>query len=578
MFAATGRWFKRNRTPIAIGMGVVGAGYVVTNYVLGKLRDARERMSSDRIAKENLRRRFEQNQEDCTFTILALLPTATTNIIEALDTEKITYEIQQMKGSATARTRSIGSTSPPSMSETNATDDDGRSIITVSAQSEGGMHTTQISVATPSSTAVSEGGAADTPQTLMVPPMVPPKPRKTKRQLWDELTISSITRAYTLLYTLSLLTMLTRIQLNLLGRRSYLSSVVSLATGGNGTPGTISLENNDDDSSDQAYGTDFDVNRRYLAFSWWLLNRGCVDVMQRVEGAVRKVYGHLSPRDTVTLDTFAKLSHDVRRLIEGSAPTKGAGTAWLPYLFPPLSLEAFVLQESGVLVPPEAGNPPRGQPNLTPVPPASPSSAASLRRLLDETADLIESPHFAHVHTQLLDAGFAALLEHKLVEGVFDSATLGADPLGGAGTVVSRAVLLPKILSVLTRQAHAIGRGMPNEYLQAMEAVPDLEGFAAVVYSSNWQAEIVPEDDRAAGVGIGVGVDAGAADSASSVSTKVAGSPPPPPPPGPKALPLEKKEAGGEAGEASLVIVDKTGEEGKTDLFDSAWEKASASK
>ena len=52
MFAATRRWFGRNRTPIAIGVGVVGAGYVVTNYVLGKLRDARERMSSDRIAKE----------------------------------------------------------------------------------------------------------------------------------------------------------------------------------------------------------------------------------------------------------------------------------------------------------------------------------------------------------------------------------------------------------------------------------------------------------------------------------------------------------------------------------------------
>jgi peroxin-3 len=52
MFAATRRWLNRHRTPLAIGVGVVGAGYVVTNYVLGKLRDARERMSSDRIAKE----------------------------------------------------------------------------------------------------------------------------------------------------------------------------------------------------------------------------------------------------------------------------------------------------------------------------------------------------------------------------------------------------------------------------------------------------------------------------------------------------------------------------------------------
>ena len=52
MISATRRWFKRNRTPIAIGAGVLGVGYVATQYVLSKLSDARERMSSDRIAKE----------------------------------------------------------------------------------------------------------------------------------------------------------------------------------------------------------------------------------------------------------------------------------------------------------------------------------------------------------------------------------------------------------------------------------------------------------------------------------------------------------------------------------------------
>jgi peroxin-3 len=52
MFAGPRRWLRRNRTPLAIGLGVVGAGYVVTQYVLTKINDARERMSSDRIAKE----------------------------------------------------------------------------------------------------------------------------------------------------------------------------------------------------------------------------------------------------------------------------------------------------------------------------------------------------------------------------------------------------------------------------------------------------------------------------------------------------------------------------------------------
>lgn len=52
MISATRRWFKRNRTPFAVAFGVIGVGYVATNYVLGKISDARERMSSDRIARE----------------------------------------------------------------------------------------------------------------------------------------------------------------------------------------------------------------------------------------------------------------------------------------------------------------------------------------------------------------------------------------------------------------------------------------------------------------------------------------------------------------------------------------------
>lgn len=52
MFAATRRWFRRNRTPLTITVGLLGAGYVVTQYVVSKLNEARERMGNDRIAKE----------------------------------------------------------------------------------------------------------------------------------------------------------------------------------------------------------------------------------------------------------------------------------------------------------------------------------------------------------------------------------------------------------------------------------------------------------------------------------------------------------------------------------------------
>lgn len=332
--------------------------------------------------------------------------------------------------------------------------------------------------------------------------------------------------------------MLTRVQLNLLGRRSYLSSVVSLATGSNSA--TISLENNDDDNSAQAYGDDFEVNRKYLTFSWWLLNKGWLDVAQRVEAAVRQVFGQTSPRDQLSLETFAAMTSQVRRLVEGSAAFSdpaapgttttnvggGAPTKWLPFLLPPPDMEEYVLRESGILddsaasatrVQNEEGegqSPPKEQQQQEP---SSPTSTASLRRLLDETSDLIEAPAFTHVLTQLLDAGFGTLLDTKLAQGAFDlappqpsdpaaaptpSPTIDASGVAIVGPEQLRQrqraenrVLLPKCLSVLTRQAHAIGAGAPspNEYLQAMEAVRDLEGFAALVYSSNWENEVRDE-------------------------------------------------------------------------------------
>ncbi|KAI5863262.1 Peroxin-3 [Durotheca rogersii] len=502
MISATRQWFRRNRTPLAIGAGVVGVGYLATQYVLNKINNARERMSSDRIAKENLRRRFEQNQEDCTFTVLALLPTATTNILETMNTEKITLEIQQMKG-GTKNLRGSGESSgaPPSIADTNMTEEEGKS--TASLQSESGVHASQMTL--PPASSPADGAPSQTQEGGSDAGQAAPKPKKTKRQLWDDLTISSITRSFTLLYTLALLTMLTRIQLNLLGRRSYLSSVVSLATGA--AQSTISMENHDDDNQEQAYGSDFETNRKYLTFSWWLLNRGWVEIMENVENAVREVFGHLSPRDLLSFDTFSQLTVEVRRKMERKSEADAAsgrpGARWLPYLLPPVKMEDFVLRESGVLGDSAAATTQTESE-------ASAASSVALRRLLDETSDLIESPAFTHVLGLLLDAGFSTLLYHKVLQGAFEHPTTASSFImtpessaiieltSDAGSSKSRAVLLPKILSVLTRQAHAIGNGMPNEYLQGMEQVRDLEAFAAVVYSSNWENEIQDEGLAAA--------------------------------------------------------------------------------
>jgi len=90
-----------------------------------------------------------------------------------MNTEQITFEIQQMKATKAVKNGGNESAAPPSIADTTLTEEDGKSI----SQSESGVHPSQIPTSSPSNA----GGEANKEV---------PKPRKTKRQLWDDVTIS----------------------------------------------------------------------------------------------------------------------------------------------------------------------------------------------------------------------------------------------------------------------------------------------------------------------------------------------------------------------------------------------------
>ncbi|KAF5859419.1 peroxin [Aspergillus alliaceus] len=446
MIGATRRWFRRNRKGLAIGAGVIGAGYLAGQYVLSKISEARERMSSDRIARENLRRRFEQNQTDCTYTVLALLPTAAEEILDTLPVEELTKELQRKRAERLARLNAgEGTGSELSSISPSLPDDDRRSLS--SFQSDGFVRASQLG----------ESPVEGDNKT---------RPKRNKTQLWNEVKITSITRSFTLIYTLSLLTVFTRIQLNLLGRRNYLSSVISMATPP-ANDSTIRLEDHDDDLT-QTLGNDFETNRRYLAFSWWLLHRGWKQLMNEIQTAVTEVFGPLNPREDVSLASLHR--------------------KWLSYLLPPCEEEDKLLDESGVL----------GVTEL-----ATSQITSTLRHLLDETADLIESPTFTRVLMLLNNECFQTLIQQCTADA-FKSASQTPRSVPQSFTSVATVIpggdssepktKLANVLAVLARQAHVIGNGTnpPNLYLAAMDqGVRELEAFAAVVYSSNFDSELL---------------------------------------------------------------------------------------
>ncbi|KAF4551626.1 Peroxin-3-like protein [Elsinoe fawcettii] len=495
MLERTRQWFWRNRTRFAIGAATVSGIYLAGQYAWGKWLEAQQRMGEERIAKENLRRRFEQNQEDCTYTVLALLPTVRDEVIGAFPVEEISTELQKQKAERLARSvgglSEVASTDLPS-GPPSAMDDSG-------SLNGSFVHASQMAES-------SAGGQL--------------RPKKSKVQLWYDMKVQSITRSITLLYTLSLLTLLTRIQLNLLGRRTYLSSVVSLASPPQGQQAsTISLENNDDDNFDNVYGSDFETNRQYLTFSWWLLHRGCKDISAKVAQAVREVFGPIDPRADMTLEKLSILILDVRKKIEGATETERTQQHWLPFLLPPKDQEEAVLREPSATPSPDSPSGRDLNPLDTPqLPTKSTTISPSLRRLLDETSDLIDSPTFTHVLTQLLNATFSHLIDARVASEAFklprgttsaplDPSTL--TPENRITELTDRKVKLASTLAVFCRQAHVIAAGSGdmedisaaeggsvNEYLAAIDGVKDLEAFAAVIYSSNFEFESIQEEQR----------------------------------------------------------------------------------
>jgi hypothetical protein len=172
MFEGTRKFLRRHRTNLVVGVGIVGAGYLVMQYIGNKLSEARNRMMNDRVARrsritpnikfhifsdstsyflsfensdakkirDSINRRFQQNQEDCTYTVQALLPTATESILKEFPVESLTHELQQKKAARMAKSSAASMTDAGSDTTTPASpnalkEDDNQSLKSFASES-----------------------------------------------------------------------------------------------------------------------------------------------------------------------------------------------------------------------------------------------------------------------------------------------------------------------------------------------------------------------------------------------------------------------------------------------------------
>ncbi|KAJ7121290.1 Peroxin-3 [Mycena crocata] len=496
---------------------LLGMGYMLQGYVSDRLKDVKEQMEQERVARDNLKRRFTQTQSDISYTILMLIPALSEQVLREMDLDAITQELQTH---SKARIASASlSASVASSVELVSRDQDARSEsgTSMSASTQSWIETGQASesrdmilgesvapvhlsdslMTTTSTDTESSSNSASVSAVDSTSGSESPRP--TKAELWNELKMLTFTRTLTTVYTTTLLALLTTVQLTLLARGRYVRSVVQLEkqqrrqhaltpdltmllglSMGFGGGMDALLGDDADEEGDYAAGFGWEDNdedaeeeeevasAKYLTMTWWILHVGWKDVGERVRRGVEEVFSGVSLKTKLAPSDLHRLVHDVRRRVEHEVTFEGTErkvdfhTTLLPQT---PETTHHVLTQGGYA----------STSNLPPHPSSSSSKKDPFSLLLDETREIITSADFACVFEACLDRATEVLLS-SVESAVFASARDSVAP--GEEVRIRLAGLLPG----LARWSHLALNGLPNELIDNILDVRQVAALSAIVF------------------------------------------------------------------------------------------------
>lgn len=296
----------------------------------------------------------------------------------------------------------------------------------------------------------------------------------------------AFTRALTILYSISLLSLFTHIQLNLIGTRKYVASVrqqaASAATSSSSSSGTSSaaslaalffgstadLIGNEweqhERSSNELGGGEEEVSeeteRKSLTLGWWLLNVGWKDVSERVRSAVEDVFSKVSLKSQLGLMDIEALIYEVRQRVEYQDASSEQTVNFLGTLIPGGEPDQeFVLLQGGLS-------------------PADAHLDAPLRGLIRSACEYISSADFNVVLRVCMDRGSDVLMR-GLREEVFDE----REEVGEEGE--AETVRLAAVLPAVARWAHLAVNGIPNEVVESLSDLREMTAFSAIMFSTS---------------------------------------------------------------------------------------------
>lgn len=298
IFSSLSSWFRRNRRKLLITSSVSFALYLLFNhFVIKRFQNFQNTLKQEAFVREQIKRRFAQTQKDCYLTILALLPVLTQPVIDHLPVELITQALKNKKG--TPQAKNGAKLVPAPLTDSMLTTDNLENLERASNFGDDlSFYGNQL-----------------------------------KTELWKMLKIKTITRFLTLTYTLSGLLIITRLSMNILARRSYLETAIQMA-------GTAKLASNNASASASASAEsqDYFAEQSFLSLSWWLLNKGWIQLADSIELLVIKHFDSVNARTELSIQEFT----DLVSLIVGELNSPAYKKLIVSSVFPPNNQEAVL--------------------------------------------------------------------------------------------------------------------------------------------------------------------------------------------------------------------------------------------
>lgn len=450
MFRYLRQVYQRHRKKLVIATGVAAFSYLISIYVRHKLKDFQEQLKEENATRELIKKRFTQTQKDCYMTFLSFLPVLIEPIYKELDVEQITKELKLI--------RKNKNTSLDDKSELSSSD-------------------------------ITSGSNLNRIKERMGEGQTKSNARKNKVELWQDLKHKSITRFLTIIYSETLLIILLHLQLNIISRKSYLKTALKLASNNQGIK-LIDLEKNMDSPEMDIDDTDEDLpEQAFLSFTWWLLNKGSMELKSIITESVESTFSGVSLRQELSIEEFDNLILQVQkdvdsRILEGSCLTKGGERFGLENLLLPSPEDEFtLLQNTNTVKFISSFN-------------ANVSNAQILQKMNSELKGYLRGSQVAQLVRVISSLGISNILDrvhdgllHKNVstddaKGVSDLQE-SADERNKDTPKRKNSWKLALILATLTPQTKELtNRHVDNSILYTMNNVSGLDDLSASVYSN----------------------------------------------------------------------------------------------